>query len=79
MTGRLSRALALGLMHGPAELLPISSSGHVELVPWLLGWEGVSPDPEVRKAFEVALHAGTALALMVVLRDEVLDAAHQRS
>ncbi len=41
----LGRALALGVMHGPAELLPISSSGHIELVPWLLGWEGVSRRP----------------------------------
>jgi undecaprenyl-diphosphatase len=73
----LGRALALGLMHGPAELLPISSSGHIELVPWLLGWEGVSPDPEVRKAFEVALHAGTAAALVVILRDEVIEAARE--
>ncbi len=73
----LGRALAIGLMHGPAELLPISSSGHVELVPWLLGWEGVSSDPEVRKAFEVALHAGTAAALVVMLRDEVVTAARE--
>jgi undecaprenyl-diphosphatase len=70
----IGRALALGLMHGPAELLPISSSGHVELVPWLLGWDGVSADPEVRKAFEVALHAGTAVALLVLLRREVREA-----
>lgn len=62
-------------MHGPAELLPISSSGHVELVPWLLGWDGVSDDPEVRKAFEVALHAGTAAALLVILRGEVIESA----
>ena len=75
----LGRALALGLMHGPAELLPISSSGHVELVPWLLGWEGVSGDPEVRKAFEVALHAGTAAALVVMLREEVVAAARSAS
>jgi undecaprenyl-diphosphatase len=73
----LGRALALGLMHGPAELLPISSSGHIELVPWLLGWDGVSSDPEVRKAFEVALHAGTAAALVVILRDEVIEAARE--
>ena len=73
----LGRALALGLMHGPAELLPISSSGHVELVPWLLGADGVSADPEVRKAFEVALHAGTAAALSVMLRDEVIAAARE--
>jgi undecaprenyl-diphosphatase len=71
---RLGRALALGAMHGPAELLPISSSGHIELIPWLLGWEGVSADPEVRKAFEVALHAGTAAALVVMLREEVIEA-----
>lgn len=75
----LGRALALGLMHGPAELLPISSSGHVELIPWLLGGDGVSADPEVRKAFEVALHAGTAAALVVVLRDEVVQAAREAS
>jgi undecaprenyl-diphosphatase len=75
----LGRAFALGLMHGPAELLPISSSGHVELVPWLLGWDGVSSDPEVRKAFEVALHAGTAAALVVMLRDEVVEAARDAS
>jgi undecaprenyl-diphosphatase len=67
--------LAIGALHGPTELLPISSSGHVELVPWLLGWEGVSADPEVRKAFEVALHAGTAAALVVMLREEVVAAA----
>ncbi len=75
----LARALALGAMHGPAELLPISSSGHIELVPWLLGWDGVSADPEVRKAFEVALHAGTAAALVVILRDEVIEAARTLS
>src|SRR6185312_6266775 len=34
----LREALALGVLHGPAELLPISSSGHVALVPWLAGW-----------------------------------------
>jgi undecaprenyl-diphosphatase len=71
----LTRALALGAMHGPAELLPISSSGHIELIPWLFGWDGVSADPEVRKAFEVALHAGTAAALVVMLREEVIEAA----
>ena len=48
-------------------------------MPWLLGWEGVSSDPEVRKAFEVALHAGTAAALVVILRDEVIEAAGNAS
>lgn len=68
-------AVLLGLLHGPAELLPISSSGHLTLVPWLLRWPYAELDPELRKAFEVALHAGTAAALLLALRDEVGDAA----
>ncbi len=69
-------ALGLGLLHGPTELLPISSSGHVTLIPWLLRRPYADiADPEIRKAFEVALHAGTAAALLVALRDEVGEAA----
>jgi undecaprenyl-diphosphatase len=64
----------LGALHGPAELLPISSSGHVALIPWLLGWDYDRLDPELRKSFEVALHAGTAAALLITLRSEVKDA-----
>jgi undecaprenyl-diphosphatase len=71
----LRHAVALGLLHGPAELLPVSSSGHVTLVPWLAGWPYEGLDAELRKAFEVALHAGTAAALLVALRDEVGEAA----
>jgi undecaprenyl-diphosphatase len=67
-------ALALGLLHGPAELLPVSSSGHVTLVPWLARRPYADLDPELRKAFEVALHAGTALALLIALRGEVGEA-----
>lgn len=59
------RALALGTVQGPAELLPVSSSAHIVLVPWLLGWDWETVDPEVRKSFEVALHAGAAAALVV--------------
>jgi undecaprenyl-diphosphatase len=70
----LRQAVALGLLHGPAELLPVSSSGHTALVPWLLGWDYSRLDPELRKAFEVALHAGTAAALLIGLRTEVADA-----
>src|ERR687890_2346584 len=72
---RTRDAIALGLLHGPAELLPVSSSGHVAIVPWLLGWPYGELDAELRKAFEVALHAGTAAALLIGLRDEVADAA----
>jgi undecaprenyl-diphosphatase len=71
----LRHALALGALHGPAELLPVSSSAHTTLVPWLLRWPYPGLDPELRKAFEIALHAGTAVALLVGLRDEVAEAA----
>jgi len=71
----LREALALGVLHGPAELLPISSSGHVALVPWLGGWRYQALDAELRKAFEVALHAGTAAALLIGLRTEVNETA----
>src|SRR3954466_1191726 len=67
----LHPALALGALPGPAELLPVSSSAHTTLVPWLLDWPYEDLDPELRKAFEVALHAGTAAALLIGLRDEV--------
>lgn len=60
----LRHALALGLLHGPAELLPVSSAGHTTLVPWLAGWPYTQADGELRKSFEVALHAGTAAALL---------------
>lgn len=66
--------MALGALHGPAELMPVSSTAHVELVPWLLGWDYAELDAELRKTFEVALHAGTAAALALMLRDEVSEA-----
>ncbi|HVY79255.1 MAG TPA: undecaprenyl-diphosphate phosphatase [Solirubrobacterales bacterium] len=59
------RALALGVVQGPAELLPVSSSAHIVLVPWLAGWDWEAVDPELRKSFEVALHAGAAAALVI--------------
>lgn len=68
------QAIALGALHGPAELLPISSSGHIAVVPWLAGWDHRRLDDELRKSFEVALHTGTAAALLISLRREVDDA-----
>jgi undecaprenyl-diphosphatase len=67
----LRQALALGLIQGPAELLPVSSSGHLVLVPALLGWPYARLDADVRKTFEVALHAGAGLALAWLLRDDL--------
>src|ERR1700709_1781869 len=75
----LWQALLLGALHGPAELLPISSSGHIAVIPWLLDWDYCDADAELRKAFEVALHAGTAAALLIALRTEVSDAVRDMS
>ena len=69
----LGEAVALGAIQGPTELLPVSSSGHLVLVPATLGWRYRDLDPELRKSFEVALHAGGALALLIGLRREVAD------
>lgn len=60
----LRHALALGLLHGPAELLPVSSSAHITLIPLLAGWPYGGLPARQRKSFEVALHAGTALGLL---------------
>jgi undecaprenyl-diphosphatase len=75
----VGQAFVLGALHGPAELLPISSSGHMSLIPWLLRWDYARLDPELRKAFEVALHAGTAGALLITLRPEVEQAVRDIS
>ena len=64
-------ALALGLLQGPTELLPVSSSAHTALLPWLAGWDYEELDDELRKGFEVALHGGTAAALALVAGREL--------
>lgn len=68
----LAHAAALGALQGPTELLPVSSSGHLALVPWLLGWDWADADGDLRKAFEVMLHAGTAVALVLAFPDELV-------
>lgn len=57
-------AIVLGLVQGLAEFLPISSSGHLLLVPWLFGWDDFASHPELEKAFDVALHLGTVVAVI---------------
>ena len=55
----------------------MSSSGHLVLVPALLGWPYARLPADVRKTFEVALHAGAAAALALIWRRDVLDAARR--
>lgn len=66
-----AHAVILGLVQGPAELLPVSSSAHLATLPWLLNWDPDELDPELRKSFEVALHGGAALALLITRRGEI--------
>jgi undecaprenyl-diphosphatase len=70
-------AVALGALQGPTELLPVSSSGHTTLIPWLAGRPYSRLDPQLRKAFEVALHAGAGLALALEMREELLREIRQ--
>ena len=63
-----TETIALGLLQGPAELLPVSSSAHVGLLPWALGWSHAGLTGAERKEVEVALHAGTAIALALADR-----------
>lgn len=61
------QSIILGIVQGLTEFLPVSSSAHLILVPWLFQW----PDPGL--AFDVALHLGTLLALLVYYWREWLD------
>ena len=63
-------AIVLGLVQGLSEFLPISSSGHLLLVPWLFGWHDFS-SLSVEKAFDVSLHMGTLFAALLYFRRDV--------
>jgi len=62
-------ALVLGIVQGATEFLPVSSSGHLVLVPWLLGW----PAPGL--AFDAFLHLGTIVAVIAYFWRDLLSLA----
>lgn len=68
----IMHAIVLGLVQGLSEFLPISSSGHLLLVPWLFGWNDFDGDPGVEKAFDVSLHIGTLVAAIVYFRADIV-------
>jgi len=66
------QALVLGIVQGLTELLPISSSGHLILVPWLADWRYLEAHPDFNKTFDVALHLGTLVAVVVYFWSDVV-------
>jgi undecaprenyl-diphosphatase len=75
--GKLSdwQAFTLGVVQGLTELLPISSSGHLILVPWLGDWRYLDDHPDFNKTFDVALHLGTLVAVVVYFWADIMRLA----
>lgn len=78
-------AIVLGITQGLSEFLPISSSGHLRIVPWLFGWDDFAGQASLEKTFDVALHLGTLIGAIAYFRADVVryaraglrrDAAH---
>jgi undecaprenyl-diphosphatase len=65
------QAIILGIVQGLTEFLPISSSGHLLLVPWLFNWHFLLENPDLNKTFDVALHLGTFVAVVLYFWREI--------
>src|ERR671922_1897144 len=64
-------ALLLGIVQGLTEFLPISSSGHLVLVPWIQDYHFLENNEAFNKTFDVALHAGTLVAVLAYFRADI--------
>ena len=67
MNAELIQSAVLGVVQGLTEFLPVSSSGHLVTIPWIFGWHDLGP------TFDVALHLGTLLALLLYFWKDWLD------
>lgn len=63
------QAVVLGILQGLGEFLPISSSGHLLIAPWLFGWDEGTPREKL--VFDVALHLGTTVAVVWYFRSDL--------
>ncbi len=66
----LIQAVILGAVQGLTEFIPVSSSAHLVIVPWLFGWTAIVADAGVNQTFDVALHVGTFFATLIFFRVE---------
>ena len=65
-------AIVLGIVQGLSEFLPISSSGHLALVPWVAGWDDFGANESLAKTFDVALHIGTLAGAVAYFRRDLV-------
>lgn len=68
----LWQALILGLVQGATEFLPVSSSGHLQVIPWAFGWADLDARPDLDRAFDVALHLGTFGGAAAYFRKDIV-------
>ncbi len=68
-------AIVLGIVQGLSEFIPISSSGHLALVPWLFGWDDFGDQESLAKAFDVALHIGTLAGALAYFWSDIVGFA----
>ena len=64
-------AIVLAVVQGLTEFFPVSSSGHLAIVPWLFGWDDFAGQPELATAFDVALHLGTLAGAVAYFRKDL--------
>ena len=65
------QAIILGIVQGLTEFLPISSSAHLAIVPEILGWQ------EQSTVFDLTVHGGTLLAVLIIYRKKIFEIATQ--
>lgn len=70
-------AIVLGLVQGLSEFLPISSSGHLAIVPWLFGWDDFGDNESLAKTFDVGLHIGTLIGAVAYFWSDLVIYARE--